>query len=258
MKTRIALTGCVLLVVLSVVLAARGQLLDPEFQRRLSGLSADDAAGMFDLAVESLEQGQYAEVDAVADRMLAVDRDDPRAKYLKAAAAFYSAGGGAVAPEPTNQPSGLPPLPPTSGATPTDGTTGGETPAPQPSVPPANAGLSDADVAEIIATHGAAFRKVQKDVLMKHCATGQCHGVRGKGGGYYLQREQATADRTLAENFKATERYVNIMERDESRLLKMALAGREVHPGGPVFRNANHPAYRQLKTWVEQLPGMFD
>ena len=47
-------------------------------------------------------------------------------------------------------------------------------------------------------------------------------------------------------------------DKAQSRILRMALAERPEHPGGPVFRTDRDATYQRLKKWVDELPGLWD
>jgi len=237
MKARVAIGICVGLVVVAAVLTAQTPvLLDPAFESRLRALRPDDAQGHFDLAVSAFKDSLYDETKVAAGKLLALDKEDPRGKYLKAAAEYYDMAGVADVGV-------VPPVQPDR---------------PDRRVMPVAAVLTDEEVDTIMEKYGAKFRTIQNTVLLRRCATRECHGNPDKSGAFYLKTARTSEPRTIAENFRAVERYVNVADKADSAILKKALAEPPEHPGGPVFRAERDPMYQRLKAWVDELPGLWD
>jgi len=237
MKARVAIGICAGLVVVAAVLTAQTPaLLDPGFEAKLRALSPDDSQGLFNLGVSAFLDSQYDETKLIADKLLALDKEDPRAIYLKSAAEYHEKAGmvdvGVVPPVQEDRPDRR--------------------------VGPVAAVLTDEEVDTIMEKYGAKFRTIQNTVLLRRCATRECHGNSDKSGAFYLKTARTAEPRTIAENFRAVERYVNVADKADSTVLKKALAEPPEHPGGPVFRTERDPMYQRLKAWVDELPGLWD
>jgi len=259
MNPRLLVWASVVLVGVAAVLAAQvagGS--SAEYKTRAAALKDDDAAGHFALAKWALANGLYAEVAQEADKLLALDQGDERAKYLKKAAQFYVSGGGSsfleaepaqVTPPATEQPP----------ATATDTTpTAGDTTPPAPAGPKKGIvyQLTDDEAEAVFKEIGepmVTFQRTVLPILFTSCAGAKCHGGTDNGTEFYIETQRRTDRKTVAANFKSVDRYVDHTDLAKSRLLRMALAEKTNHPGGPVFRSNRDQAYQNLERWVKTL-----
>jgi hypothetical protein len=247
MNARGLLVVCVVLVAVAVALSAQqvGVTLDPQFTAKLQSLEANDSAGLFQLAMESFKAGLYTETRAAADQLLALDTGDTRGLYLKQATDFYLKG--SYTPV-----AGAPPVVPPI--------TNNGIPSPPPGGNVIN--LTDEEVdtvyKDFTAPRMTQFRNLQNTLFLRRCATEQCHGNTAKSGPFYMKSQNANERKTIAENFKAMINYVNNLNLGSSRILSAAADSDTAakHAGGQVLRESDS-AYRELKTFVEALPGNF-
>jgi len=232
----IALTA--LVVVAAIVGAQVAPLLSPEYESRAKTVKPDDAAGRFELGAWAFKQGLFQEAEIEADKLLALDKADQRGKYLKSAAEFYRTGKYGTVD--VSAGTVVPPPPPRTGAVVFD--------------------LSDEEVDQLYRQLGdkrmTEFRELSKTWITPKCAAADCHGNPDKSR-FYLKTQNPLDKRTLAENVKSIEQFVNKLDLGSSRILLVALAPADKHPGGAVFRTENDPGYRALKAWVTGLPGMW-
>lgn len=226
--------------------------------------AAADTSTLFQQAVEQLKAGRYTDVALAADQLLSLDSADSRGLYLKQAADYYSKGQlPVIAPPPP------PPEPGTGTGTGTGTTTGtgtgtgnADTGSTTTKAPGGAViiNLSDADVETVYREYGAQrmaqFKTLQGNLFANRCATQMCHGNAEKSGPFYLKMQNPNDRKTIAENFKAVMNYVNNAQLADSRILTMALAAKEQHPGGPALRERD-AQYTELKNFVTSLPGLF-
>ena len=241
MKIRLLLWGGAALVAVAAVLGAQATPpLNEEYVRRAAALEDDDAQGHFDLAKWAFNRKLYTETALECDKLLALDSGDMRAKYLKKAAAFYKAGGE----------KGF--IPPENGD---DGKKPDDSKKPEKKTAVV-VDLEAEDVDAIFKDEGnsmTAFRRTVHPLLLRSCARADCHGDAKINSEFYLKTQRKTDDKTIAENFRAIERYVNRGNLAESEILKIVLLPKDQHPGGPAFRDEREAGYQQLKTWVMSL-----
>ena len=241
MKVRVALMVCAGLVAVVAVLSAQSNVvLDPQFESKLRALEPGDAQGHFKLALSAFKDNLYEEAKAAAAGLLALDKGDTRAVYLKGAAEFYQGGGfqpGAIV------------------------TTTTPTKPERPKTRPTVVDLTDEEVNQVYAGYGQArlneFRGLQTAIFLRRCATDQCHGNPETSGRFLLKTKDANTRKTLAENFRMVKFYINDSNLATSRILSVTLDGPDKHPGGPVFRSERDAMYQRLKKWVEGFPGLF-
>ncbi len=240
--------GVAALVAVAALLFAQAQPVAP----------AADTAALFQQAVEQLKAGRYMEVSLAADQLLSLDSADSRGLYLKQAAEFYSKG-----QLPAN--ASPPPLSPLEPVKDSGTGTGTETATTGSTTTKAASGaviinLSDADVDAVYKEYGAQrmaqFKTLQGNLFANRCATQMCHGNAEKSGAFYLKMQNLNDRKTIAENFKAVMNYVNNAQLADSRILTMALASKEQHPGGPALRERD-AQYTELKNFITSLPGLF-
>ncbi|NLX59211.1 MAG: hypothetical protein GXY74_09000 [Phycisphaerae bacterium] len=259
MNPRLLVWASVVLVGVAAVLAAQvagGS--SAEYKTRVAALKDDDAAGHFELAKWALSNGLYAEVGQEADKLLALDQGDERGKYLKKAAQFYASGGASsfLEVEPAQV------TPPAADRPPANGTD--TTPPAGDTTPPAPAGpkkavvyqLTDEEAEAIFKEIGApmvAFQRTAQPILFSSCAGAKCHGGTDNGTEFYIETQRRTDRKTVAANFKSVDRYIDHSNLAKSRLLRMVLAEKTEHPGGPVFRSNRDQAYQSLEQWVKTL-----
>jgi hypothetical protein len=251
MKTRWFWAVGLVLLVTGAWVAAQELQLDPEYVSRAAALRADDAAGHYDLAKWAVKKGLYHEAAAEADKMLALDGGDLRAKYLKQEAEHY--GNGATAP--AKPPEGE------AASTATSAVATGDTVASGAAAPPAVVGgsMSKDQVDQLYKTfekNVPEFRSTIQLLLVNKCGNDNCHGSSEHSGRFYLKKTALAERTTVAENFRAADAYVNPDSPEQSRLLVMSLAKKEVHKadGAPIFSNENDPGYKLLKAFVLKLP----
>ena len=138
-----------------------------------------------------------------------------------------------------------------TGGTPTETTiTEGDTGLP-------SATITDSEVAGIYKNEGDAvmsgFRQVQQ-VLLNSCGGLKCHGGGNPNSKWVLIRRNVTERRTLAENFRTVNRYVNRDDKPASLLLQKPLKGPEAGHPVIVFRGGNiEAAYKTISKWIESL-----
>jgi len=238
MKIRLLLWGSAALVAVAAVLGAQATApLNGEYVTRAADLKDDDARAHFDLAKWAFDSKLYTETALECDKLLALDSGDMRAKYLKKAAAFYKAGGGKDF------------IPPENG----DDDDGGKKPEKKT---PIVVNLKAEEVDAIFMDEGnsmAVFRRPVHPLLLRSCARAGCHGDAKINSEFYLKTQRKADNKTIAENFKAIERYINRGDLAESKILKIVLLPKDQHPGGPAFRNEREAGYQQLKSWVMSL-----
>lgn len=259
MKARGLFAVCVGLVAVAAVLSAQQAPADSGFGAKLQA-AGNDSAAVFKLAMEEFKAERYMETRQAAEKLLSIDTGDTRGQYLKQAAEFYGKGsyiaGVAIPPpvEPPVTPPGTPPVTP---------------PVTPPGTPPVAPGgpkaanvisLTDAEVEAVYKDFGnqrmAQFKTLQNTLLLRRCATEVCHGNVDKSGAFYMKTQNAGDRKTVAENFKAMMNYVNNAKLADSRILAMAIAPREQHPGGPAMRERD-AQYAELKNFITALPGLF-
>jgi hypothetical protein len=237
MKAKVSLLVCGLLVSVAAVLSAQNVTLDAEFEKRVAALDAKDAQKLFDLAVEMFEKGQHPEARAAADRMLVIDASDTRALYLVKATNFYAEGGPKIVGKKIDDDDGAGRV-------------------------RANViNLSAEEVDAVYKTFGnqrmADFRAIQNSILLRRCATKECHGNTATSGAFYIKTKDLANRKTIAENLEAVRGYVNELNPGGSRILSITIAPTEEHPAGPVLRNERDRFYQRLKRFVENMPGQF-
>ncbi|MBN2582643.1 MAG: hypothetical protein JXL80_06210 [Planctomycetes bacterium] len=257
MKSQLLVWASVAVVGIASVLAAQATDPSAEYKTRAAALKDDDASGHFELAKWALEQSLYSEVTQEANKLQALDQGDERAKYLKKAAQFYASGNFVLPAEESSE---------TDVAKQPDGTTAdgnGTTTGDGTTTPPAGGPkkaivyqLSDDEAAEIFKNVGDPMQNFQvavQPILIRSCARADCHGGTGNGTELYLEAQRRTDRKTVAANYKSLDRYINHTDLSKSRLLKIVLAEKSEHPGGPVFRSDRDAGYQRLKQWVESL-----
>jgi hypothetical protein len=190
--------------------------------------------------------------------LLALNSGDLRGKYLKQEAAYYQNG----APAPAVAVVKPPEVEAGSSATSAAGVEAagsGEAATVPAAVVVKTAGpLTSEEVDKLYKAYAknmGEFKSTIQPLLVNKCGNENCHGSSDHAGRFYLQKN--LGDRaTIAENFKAMDRYIDHGTFENSRLLAMATAKSDVHKTekAPIVANENDSAYKLLKAFILKLP----
>jgi len=245
MKTKLLMAVGLVLVVAGVWVAAQE-----------AAPRGDAARALYDQAKAALKGGQYDEARAAADKMLELDKDDLRAKYLKQAADYYQNGAAAQSATP-------PTVVAASTATSAVGVATASSGEPSTVAAAQSGPMTKEEVDKLYKTfekNMTEFRGTIQSVLVNRCGNDNCHGNVGHAGRFYLINKNLGDRTTIAENFRAMDRYIDHTTFENSRLLMMAVAKSDVHPTdkAPILTNENDTTYKSLKAFILKLPNAAD
>lgn len=226
---RIGLTLAVLVLVavvasLAVVAVGQIQQLRQQYAQRLRDTDMNNAEEVYQLAVWCYDSKLRDEALKHALRVHELAPDDVRAKYLvyvlKAAP-----GDGEAAPKKTTSAAKVPEL-------------------------------SEDEIKAIWNDEGAeqmaAFRTIQKH-LVRRCVTPECHSTGNPQAKFVLSTTQIKSEKTITENFKAIEKYLNRENPDQSALVRTPFEGPPAGHPSKVIRSQQEPVYRGTVKWVDSL-----
>jgi len=212
-----------LAIVAAAQMAATGSL-QQQYEQQLKKMDRTKADDLYRLARWCYQNKLTGEAKALAIETLQKAPDDVRAKYLLYALA--SGAGGEVVTE----------------------TGGGE----------AEATITDADVEAVFKNEGedkmAGFRNKIQGILIQTCGAPKCHGGGNAAAKWSLIRRNLLNRKTVAENFRAINPYIERDDAANSRLLIMPLKGKDAdHPEIVFTRGDTDPVYKTILTWIRSL-----
>jgi hypothetical protein len=195
-----------------------------EYEKRLAAIDRNKVDDLYALAKWCYVNGLTGEAKSLALETLQKSPEDVRAKYL-----LYVLTAGT--------------------ATEVVVGTGHE-------VVEVEAGISDADADAIYTREGdkvmTPFRDVQR-LLLTSCGAPKCHGGQNPQSKWSLVRRDPTSRKTIAENFRTVDRYIDRDAPTDSKLLKMPASSKPTHPE-IVFRGgAADPVYLKILPWIKTL-----
>jgi len=145
-----------------------------------------------------------------------------------------------------------------------EGGGGGETGAGEGSGKPVVATISDSEAEGVFKTEGDkalnAFREIQSMLIMR-CGSLKCHGSQSEKK-YGLVRQNLQSRKTMAENFRAINRYI-VRDKDkdkaaQSRLLQMPLKAPDNGHPKDALRGTSDPVFIKTRDWITTLKTQAD
>jgi hypothetical protein len=229
-SARLAL-GLVLVTVLAgVAYVAMAQSSSPtntaavaEYEKQLKALDHNNVDDIFKLAKFCYRNGLNAECKTLALEILQKQPDDMRAKYL-----LYILTSG---PEKT------------------------DVIVERPTVEAA-AGISDEETNAIFTRDAEGLKtfSATQRLLITSCGNRKCHGGQNPAAKWSLVGLGDTSNRkTLAENFRTVNRYIDRENPAESKLFKMPTEGKKAGHPEIILRGTTDPVYIKLLQWVKTL-----
>jgi len=233
-RERAVLAALALAGLLGLVMAASAQVSGTalqQYEQKIKTLDRSKPNDIYDCAKWCYQNGLADEAQALALEANQKAPDDLRPKYL-----LYILAGGAGG--------------------------GGETVRSTEEDKLLEASITEAEVAEIYKNEGdlamSAFRQVQQ-MMLNSCGALKCHGGGNPDSKWILIRRNVTEKKTLAENFRSVNRYVNRENAADSPLLLKPLKGREVQHPEVVFRSGTNDAvHKTILKWIGALKKQTD
>ena len=99
------------------------------------------------------------------------------------------------------------------------------------------------------------FRNKIQGVLIQSCGAPKCHGGNNANAKWFLIRRNTLNRKTIAENFRTINKFINRGDdAPKSLLLMMPLKGKDAdHPEIVFTRGATDPVYQTVLTWIRSL-----
>ena len=200
-----------------------GATIQQQYEQQLKKIDKNKADDLYNLAKWCYQNGLATEATSLALEANQKAPDDVRPKYLL----YVLAGGTGTTVETTET---------TTETTPT--------------------AISDEEVKQIYDQEGKnalmAFSQAQ-NVLISRCGSPRCHGGGNPQAKWSLLRSSLTSQKTLAQNFRTVNVYINRENLPSSRLLVMPLKGKEAGHSVTVFRSAGDPGHIIINNWCKML-----
>ena len=195
-----------------------------QYEQQLKKIDRNKADDLYRLARWCFQNELTGEAKALTVEILQKAPDDVRAKYLLYV--LTSGAGDEVVTE----------------------TGGGE----------AETTITESEVEAVYKNEGddkmAVFRNKIQGVLIQTCGAPKCHGGGNVNAKWSLIRRNTLNRKTIAENFRTINKYIERDDAPNSRLLMMPLKGKDAdHPEIVFTRGDADPVYKTTLTWIQSL-----
>ena len=193
-----------------------------EYEKRLKAADRTKADDLFGLAKWCYLNGLTGEAKALSLEVLQKFPDDMRAKYLLYIMAAGSEKTDIVVERPMVEP---------------------------------EAGITEAEADAIYAREGDAIRSfpaVQR-LLLTSCGAKKCHGGQNPQAKWSLISRDPASKKTVAENFRTVNRYIDRDSLTTSKLFQMPTEGKKAGHPEIVLRGPTDPVYIKLLAWAKTL-----